>query len=583
MSRHRTSLSVLAACCVAGTAGLARADRDARDGGDHERDRRSSLRFTNVTTASGFSASGSFLWFAMTQGWNDLNGDGVLDCVRGGLPGSVLLGTGNGTFTHVQQNQLIIYQSAMADIDNDGDIDLYSAYSGVFENDGTGRMTSRLYRGGVLSYCMGVAAPDFDNDGWSDLVGCYTGRPVFARNMGSSSQLTPIEYEAVSSSGEFVIPNAAWMYGTIVAADVNDDHLPDLLHADSYNGLQVMLSNDHGYRLRRIGEAERQVYYAYANCTPADIDNDGDLDIFDGSGYHGGHNGMLMNMGEGEFEAVSDIVPDAEARRWNGAAMGDLDNDGDIDIVLRSMYGSDLEVRLNNGTERFRPIDQDLGSTNYPFDVRLVDYDNDGDLDIAVSGLSSGALYRNETNNDQYLKVRVIGAGDGATNKAGVGAVVTLHSAATGQLLGRRDVLSTDGMGAGPFWLHFGGVTPTSQYIVRVEFASGTVEKTVVPALTSSVFGSRTIPQMVTISEEVRATRRVLGWRETDQEEVIAAALRAELRRRGQTETLASLRAAGRDSDVRQLLAALGARNPEEALGQTADVVRSLQLIPSRN
>ncbi|KAA0217255.1 MAG: hypothetical protein DYG94_01545 [Leptolyngbya sp. PLA3] len=80
---------------------------------------------------------------------------------------------------------------------------------------------------------------------------------------------------------------------------------------------------------------------------------------------------------------------------------------------------------------------------------------------------------------------------------------------------------------------------------------------------------------MVTIVEP-GVGRRMARWQETDQTGVSAAALRAEMRRRGMIEELLNLREAGLEHEVRQLLAALGAQTRTEALGSTVGVLTDL-------
>ena len=71
-----------------------------------------------------------------------------------------------------------------------------------------------------------------------------------------------------------------------------------------------------------------------------------------------------------------------------GVALGDIDNDGDVDAVVVDAY-DDMEVYLNDGTGSFT-YDQSYGASNSWFGVYLVDVDMDNDLDIIVAGFYSG-------------------------------------------------------------------------------------------------------------------------------------------------------------------------------------------------
>jgi hypothetical protein len=148
----------------------------------------------------------------------------------------------------------------------------------------------------------------------------------------------------------------------------------------------------------------------------------------------------------------------------------------------------------------------------------LLDIDNDGDLDLAVTQAgAANTLLRNNTNNQSYLKVRVVGRGGGGTNRAGLGVRVELWDAAGTTRLARRDIGVARGYGgAEPTWAHFGGITRTSTYTVKTYFISKPMTEpysvTVVPASASTVIGGTTIPQMLTV-EEPQASR-VIYWRE---------------------------------------------------------------------
>lgn len=81
-----------------------------------------------------------------------------------------------------------------------------------------------------------------------------------------------------------------------------------------------------------------------------------------------------------------------------GLMMGDLDNDGDLDIVVANGPGNSFGVYENDGSGNFtnRSLTAGLTSMNVASGLAAADYDNDGDLDIYVSGwFTNSRLYRN--------------------------------------------------------------------------------------------------------------------------------------------------------------------------------------------
>ena len=119
-----------------------------------------------------------------------------------------------------------------------------------------------------------------------------------------------------------------------------------------------------------------------------DIDGDGDSDIFVATGF-GLQNRLFRNDGSGNFTDVSNQLPQ-ESTRHAGCAFGDFDRDGDLDLLSGgwtypgySIPGTPLQLYVNDGTGQFT----NQTSTWFPsnvytwYDVNVADLDNDGDLD----------------------------------------------------------------------------------------------------------------------------------------------------------------------------------------------------------
>ncbi len=529
------------------------------------------IALTNVTTETGLD--NAKIRYAMTQAWNDFNNDGYLDLIIGGYYGSVQLGTSRGQFLQVQDSMLLYYQSSMADIDNDGDIDLVSAYRGVQRNNGNGRFSVEGYPGAGMSWSVSSGVPDLDGDGRNDLTTSYGYTPIFAQGSVTEDGDLAFDRSALSSLMSGVL--GTWRYGTYLDADFNNDGKPDVLRSGGFEGVWLATNADDQFALTQLTTPIQRVNFVYSNSTAADFDNDGDLDIFNGTHYLGQGNGMLINDGSGGFTADPTIVPDSQTMRWSGAEFGDVDNDGDLDMLLRSFYSSRVELRLNDGHGNFGSAQILSTSIRYPSDARFVDFDNDGDLDMSIVGYYEVALIRNDTDNASFLKVRVTGAGLGGTNASAVGTRVELLDAETGEFVARRDITSTSGIGAGPFWLHFGGVEETREYIVRVHYLSGSVDYPVTPVFAKTEIGSVTVPQMISVEEYIGGSRRVITWRTTDQRSTILAALEAEARRRGLRSQLQILHQNNQLS-VKNLLSLLDARSVRDALGDRAAVLADL-------
>jgi hypothetical protein len=200
-----------------------------------------------------------------------------------------------------------------------------------------------------------------------------------------------------------------------------------------------------------------------------DFDNDGDKDVFVGaSSFTAGGHKLMMNMGDGTFIDASEGSGFADLTstsiEW---ITHDFDNDGYLDI-----FGGGNVIMFNNGDFTFSPTA--VGISN----GAIGDMNNDGFLDV----VRTNAIYFNNTNNNNYIKVNVIGT---ASNKNGIGARVEVTSALGAQI---RDVRSGDGFKhMSSLNAHFGIGTDTEIEKITVCWPSGLVSEILNPDINSTV------------------------------------------------------------------------------------------------
>jgi hypothetical protein len=130
----------------------------------------------------------------------------------------------------------------------------------------------------------------------------------------------------------------------------------------------------------------------------ADVDGDGDLDLF--VGFNGQPNRLYRNDG-GRFTEVAAAFGVADARATRAAAWGDFDGDGDADLLVgfTPAEGPVLRLYRNDGA-RFTDVTEAAGVRLDSAAVRQpawVDFDGDGDLDLFVAFRDrANALFENE-------------------------------------------------------------------------------------------------------------------------------------------------------------------------------------------
>jgi|GEM_PF-1504971 len=310
----------------------------------------------------------------------DVDGDGDLDSVTADEFDNVhlYLNNGNGAFGApiALSNPGERYRSAaLGDLDGDGDLDVFVTVDfgtdRVLFNDGTGAFTEASVPGGYRSLFATLA--DLDSDG--DLDAFYVGFDQAHRMLENDG------------SGNFVASSQALPYGCTdaEAGDVDGDGDLDLVLACAAPGVKTRLSLNDGTGFFADG----------GNVTPgntvdvelADLDGDGDLDLVssapaaDGVSDYSG-TGVYLNDGTGVLASNGQTLgySTGNQRRY-GYNLGDLDGDGDLDLVA-SMHQGDKrsEVFLNDGDANF---DLELTlSSNFTIDIALGDVDGDGDLDL---------------------------------------------------------------------------------------------------------------------------------------------------------------------------------------------------------
>jgi hypothetical protein len=292
---------------------------------------------------------------------------------------------------------------AWLDYDGDGDEDLYVVGIGrdrLFRNDGGGQF-SRLKKSGLEggSQSFGVAVGDYDNDGRLDLFVANLGAPnALFRNEGV--RFRNRTRDARVGGGASNSYSAAW-------ADYDADGLLDLYVA---NGTQnagagnFLYHNEGGGRFSEVG-AEAGVRGADRSlgCAWADFDGDGDQDLFVAN--FGEPNRLYRNDGDGAFTDVARQAGVDDPGNGAGAAWGDYDNDGRLDLYVFNTNAAtaanpDADVdRLyrNLGEGRFADVTRDAGLFEHEDGEAALwaDFDADGWLDLYVANRSDFAQQRN--------------------------------------------------------------------------------------------------------------------------------------------------------------------------------------------
>ena len=283
----------------------------------------------------------------------------------------------------------------VADIDDDGDLDIISADGSGDKilyhiNDGTpgngAWSTNTVISGSDADGAMSVHVADIDVDGDLDIVAALfmTSHVVWIENDGSPNNGGWTSHDVVSSS------SSKESYDVTVA-DIDGDGDLDILEADQSNKI-YWYENDGtpGDGTWSMTKIKGGVTDAHVVAT-ADLDNDGDIDVISAA-YTGGK--VLWHVNDGSpGDAVWTTYEIATPTKPTSLFPVDIDYDGDIDIVSSAETGSSANGKVRwyvNDTPDAGWTTKNIASSiNRPASTFVADMDGDGNLDV-VSAAYAG-------------------------------------------------------------------------------------------------------------------------------------------------------------------------------------------------
>lgn len=309
--------------------------------------------------ASGMSRDGNIknsselhLGVAVADVDNDGDQDIYLCCLNG--KNKLLLNDGTGYFRDVsdQKNRACedlkrSNAAVFADADNDGDLDLFvtneQGSNSLYLNDGTGHFRDVTAVSGLVSVMGGMCASfaDINNDGLPDLCVSFWsfGNKLYLNeSRGGIVRFTDITARTDISKSESARSNG------VVFGDVNNDGSPDLLIINRNAPNKLYINDDHG----RFRDFSRQYLgdriFLSNGAVIADFDLDGYNDIYI---TNVGENVLYKNIGGKYFNnATSEF--NAELYGYGtGCAVGDMDNDGLVDMYVGNYINGNSLLFLN--------------------------------------------------------------------------------------------------------------------------------------------------------------------------------------------------------------------------------------------
>ena len=402
--------------------------------------------FTNVTAKSGLGDVG----WGMGVCAGDYNNDGWDDLYVTSLgPDHLFKNNGNGTFTDVTKTAGVSDPrwstgAAFVDYDNDGYLDLFVSnyvdfdvnnlpsnerpclYRGIevqcgprglrgagdtlYHNNGNGTFSDVSVKAGVSDpngyYGLGVVCSDFDGDGWVDIFVANDATPNFLYHNNGNGTFKDIGFisgTAVNENGS----EQACMGVTV--GDYDHDGKFDIFatnFSQEYNVLYRGTGNNIFTDVSHTAGFVNQPYVSWGTKF-FDYDNDGWLDLFVANGHvypqvdkanldagYRQRKSLHRNNRNGTFSEVAaqSGAPLMENRVSRGVAFGDIDNDGDVDMVINDLDGTPSLLRNDGGNANNSVLIKTIGDKSNRDGIGARVKIVSGDL-TQIDEVRSGASY----------------------------------------------------------------------------------------------------------------------------------------------------------------------------------------------
>lgn len=324
---------------------------------------------------------------------------------------------------------------AVFDYNNDGLLDIFFTngaaipslektnpgyYNRLFRNNGDGTFTDVTESAGLqgIGYSMGVAAGDYNNDGFVDLYVTGVNANQLFRNNGDGTFTDVTDKAGVSGRvpelGKPWAVTAGWLdydndgrldlfvvnylnYNIWTAALCHIRQYPAYCSPNAFEGTPNILYHNNGDgTFTDVSEQSHIARYVGKGMGVAfaDYDNDGFTDIFVSNDTF--PNYLLHNNGDGTFTDVAlqagvAFTGSGSTVAGMGADFRDLDNDGRPDIFQTAMFGNSFPLYHNLGAGQFEDVTGRAGLTTLTsrftaWGTGAFDFDNDGRKDLFAAG-----------------------------------------------------------------------------------------------------------------------------------------------------------------------------------------------------
>lgn len=422
----------------------------------------------------------------------DFNNDGLEDILitngtSGGEDNFLYMNLGNDAFElqsgPVTEDAAPTDGSACADYNNDGWIDIfavnwYNVSNMFYSNQGDGDFL-QIDTGLVsleTNYSETASWGDANNDGFVDLFVTNSGgnkKNAFYANTGNG-YFQKLENIVPTTESDFS-RNVTW-------TDYDLDGDLDLYVTNENDQVNDLYRNDGDFEFTQMldGTLVNSLETTMSSSW-ADVDNDGDLDVF--MANYESDNALYLNNGQGDFESVDGPWEGAEGCSFS-SSFADYDNDGDQDLFVTNGYCQPYLKNFlyeNLGDGEFQPVLNEVMAVDSggSYGCAWGDWNNDGFQDLVVANwmneTQNNYLYKNLGNSNHWISLRLEGV---ISNRSAIGAKVYCYSEIGGAAITQmREISAQTGYcSQNSLAAHFGLGDQVEVDSVRIEWPSGVIQ-----------------------------------------------------------------------------------------------------------
>lgn len=438
------------------------------------------LQFSNYTGTT-FSNTLTDSW---NGAWVDYNNDGWDDLFIGSknaVDDNLLYkNNGNGTFTKITNGTLVNFKahtasSTWADINNDGRLDVFVVNntqdrSRILLNSCNGNFIELVNSGIDIQpeYFMGASWLDYDNDGYVDLLvtNFFSTRFHQLYHNNKNNTFTLVTNTPITLESERSMAP--------ICADYNNDGLMDVFIPNGDNRPNSLFRNTgNGQFVKVTTGAIATDAFNSVGAAWGDYNNDGFMDLYVANASNQNDN-LYKNNGDGTFTAITNSPIVSDSGHTHGANWMDIDNDGDLDLYATNDVGVKF-LYINDGQGNFTRKTDELITADFglSYGQAWADYNKDGFLDVMVFTHSNqpNYLFKNNGNGNKFISIKLQGTN---SNRSAIGARIRVKAKGKWQT---RQVNAQSGFGSqNSLRQHFGLANANKVDSIEVRWPSGYVQ-----------------------------------------------------------------------------------------------------------